>query len=202
MTNNPNHRLEIFCDGVIAIAITLLILEIKVPPIHDIHSVQELKHALLEAWPHWFGFVLSFLAIFISWFNHHAIFKLAERTSVYFFYANGFFLLTIVMIPFSAALMSEYILTEYAQPAVSVYCLIALLHNLAWNCIGHATLPLIADKEASRAKMMIGNTNTRIGFLLYLLIFVLSFWFPICAMVLITLSWVTWFFVGLFVKED
>lgn len=199
--HNPNARLEIFCDGVIAIAITLLILEIKVPSLESIHSVEELKHELIHGWPHWFGFVLSFMAIFISWANHHNIFKLIGSTSSPFIYANGFFLLTLVVMPFSTALMSEYIQTAFAQPAISLYCLSALVHNVAWNTIAITIKPLAKNAE-SLEKMMIGIKNTGYAFVLYVFIFLLSFWFPITSMVLITLSWLTWLVIGISMRTD
>ena len=58
---NETARLEAFCDAVFAIAITLLILEIKIPPVDSVHNKHEFWHHLLEDWPSWFGFSLSFI---------------------------------------------------------------------------------------------------------------------------------------------
>src|SRR3978361_318598 len=118
--NKETARLETFCDGVFAIAITLLILEIKIPPASSVHSIKEFWIKFSADWPSWFGFLLSFCLIFISWVNHHHIFKLINKTTPRFVYANGFMLLTVVIIPFLTGLMAEYFETDYAQPAISL----------------------------------------------------------------------------------
>ena len=203
-THNENTRLETFCDGVIAIAITLLILEIKVPPFESIHSVHDLTHALLESWPHWFGFLLSFIAILIAWVNHHSLFKLVDKSSPTFIYANGFLLLTLVVLPFPTALIAEYIQTEYAQPAVSLYCFVGVVHNFAWNILLYTMqnpVPLTRH-DASQKAIALGKNSTRAGFFLYLGIFILSFWYPFSALILITTSWLTWLVLGLAIKQD
>ncbi|MBP7240307.1 MAG: DUF1211 domain-containing protein, partial [Saprospiraceae bacterium] len=84
MIHNPTSRLEAFCDGVFAIAITLLILEIKVPGLEAINSTHTLAHALWEEWPSWFAFLLSFGTILIAWSNHHGALKLINKSSSIF----------------------------------------------------------------------------------------------------------------------
>src|SRR5690348_8026937 len=110
---NETARTETFCDGVFAIAITLLILDIKIPPVSSIHSVKEFWETIWEAWPNWFGFLLSFFIILIAWANHHEAFKVIDKINPRFVYANGLMLLTVVIIPFSTGLMAEYIKTDY-----------------------------------------------------------------------------------------
>jgi len=68
-------RVEAFSDGVFAIALTLLILEIKVPHLEDASTNVNLFRALLQLWPSYFAFILSFLAVLIMWINHHGFFK-------------------------------------------------------------------------------------------------------------------------------
>ena len=101
MTANKSlARLEMFSDGVFAIAITLLILEIKVPPVDSVHSVNDLVRALLRLWPSFFAFFYSFCSILIQWVIHHNTFNYLDKTSRPFLYTNGFLLLTIVFFPF------------------------------------------------------------------------------------------------------
>ena len=101
--SNVNSRLEAFCDGVFAIAITLLIIEIKAPSSEEISTTNELWMALKHLLPSIFTFLLSFAIIFITWVNHHAVLKLVHKSSSSFLYANGFLLFTVAAFPFPTA---------------------------------------------------------------------------------------------------
>ncbi len=107
-----NARIEAFSDGVFAIAMTLLILEIKVPNPDTIHSTIDLWHQLANLWPSYFAFILSFSVILVSWVNHHYLFDMIDKSSRSFIYANGFLLLTITFMPFPAAVLAKYLSTE------------------------------------------------------------------------------------------
>lgn len=194
-----NTRLEAFCDGVFAIAITLLILELKIPPVSSIHSTHELWMRLWDDWPSWFGFILSFCLILIAWVNHHFIFTLVDKTTPQFIYTNGFMLFTVVVFPYLTGLMAEYFETSFAQPAITLYCFANLMHNIAWNILAIVLLkpvPLTKD-EASRQRALYGLKNVRMGFLIYLFIFILSFWLPKTSMCIITASWFMWILIGI-----
>jgi len=73
-------RIEIFSDGVFAIAITLLVLAIKVPKAADLGAGGNLLSALLALWPHYLAFVTSFATILAQWVNHHRIFTFVQRS--------------------------------------------------------------------------------------------------------------------------
>ena len=108
MTENKSlARLEAFSDGVFAIAITLLILEIKVPPIDSIHSANDLVNALVHLWPSYLCFLLFFWRHLIQWIVHHNTFNHLDKTSRPFLYTNGFLLFTIVFFPFPTALLQN-----------------------------------------------------------------------------------------------
>src|SRR5437867_12406463 len=81
-------RLEAFSDGVIAIAITILALELRIPKLEEITSAK-LVTAVLSGWPSYFAFVLSFTTILIMWINHHARMALIERTDGLLLFGNG-----------------------------------------------------------------------------------------------------------------
>ncbi len=102
------HRLESFSDGVFAIAITLLILQFKVPDKGDL-AHQSLSRYLLNLWPNYFAYIFSFIIIGIYWANHHYIFKLYVKTNHVFNIINILFLLTVAFLPFPSALFGEYI---------------------------------------------------------------------------------------------
>src|SRR6185436_8852960 len=105
---NENTRLETFCDGVFAIALTLLVLEIKIPHYNEVKTVPALWHEIFIEWPSWFGFVLSFVIILCAWIAHHDIFKMLSKAGYPFIFSNGLLLLSVASLPFSTGLMSEF----------------------------------------------------------------------------------------------
>ncbi len=101
-------RLEAFSDGVFAIAITLLILEIKVPA--AVEGVDGgLAAALLHQWPSYLSYVTSFLTIGIFWANHHSSFQYIKRSNHTLLIINTVFLMSISFLPFPTALIAEYV---------------------------------------------------------------------------------------------
>jgi uncharacterized membrane protein len=118
--NGDTTRLETFSDGVFAIAITLLVLEIRVPHVEDSES---LLVALLGLWPSYLGYAVSFLQIGVIWANHHNRFRLLERSDHVLLFLNILFLLCVAFIPFPTALLAEYIQGSEGerQTAIAVY---------------------------------------------------------------------------------
>ncbi len=117
-------RLEAFSDGVFAIAITLLILELKVPhlPTHDEHATSAwLCEELLKEWPSYIAFITSFLSVLIMWLHHHAMFRLVKRVNPSLLLANGLLLLAVSIVPFPTAVVAEYMTTPAASTAAALY---------------------------------------------------------------------------------
>src|SRR4029079_3245733 len=137
---NPNSRLVACCDGVFAIALTLLIIDVKIPSTLEINTTNDLWLALKHIAPSIFAFLLSFAIILITWVNHHNAIKLVNRSSASFIYANGFLLLTVVSVPFPTSLMGEYILTDHAAPAVILYNSVLALQAIGWILICRTAL--------------------------------------------------------------
>ena len=157
---HPNTRLEAFCDGVFAIALTLLIIDIKIPASEGIGTTRELWLALRHLGPSIFAFVLSFAIILITWVNHHALFKLVNKSSASFIYANGFLLLTVVFMPFPTALVGEYLLTDHAAPAVVIYDSVISVQAVAWILVtGAALRSQLTKDEKSTLLMRDGRRN-------------------------------------------
>jgi TMEM175 potassium channel family protein len=101
-------RTEAFSDGVLAIAVTLLVLDLHVPPRNALH--EPLAVALAQEWPAYAAYVTSFLIIGIIWVNHHAVFGLVGRVDRGVLFLNLLLLMSVVAIPFATALLSEYLL--------------------------------------------------------------------------------------------
>jgi uncharacterized membrane protein len=143
-------RLETFADGVMAIAITLLVLDLRVPSAREGLGAQ-LRHQ----WPSYVGFMVSFLTIGIMWVNHHHMFKLIERTTHAFLMLNVLFLMPICFLPFPTSLVAQNFHDPSARklPAV-VYGLtmvvIAIMFNVVWRYAarGHRLLVDGVDDDA------------------------------------------------------
>ncbi|MGB9431240.1 MAG: TMEM175 family protein [Candidatus Acidiferrum sp.] len=115
-------RLEAFSDGVFAIAITLLVLELKVPDLRAASgSPMELGKALLQQWPSYIGLVTSFFTILIMWVHHHAILRNVCRTDAWLHFANGCLLLGITFVPYPTSVLASYLETPAARMAVAFY---------------------------------------------------------------------------------
>jgi uncharacterized membrane protein len=101
-------RIVNFSDAVVAIAITLLVLDIRVPDIPDELVAQELPAQLLALWPKYFGYVLSFVSIISFWNIHHTIFSTIRGYDRGLILLNSLFLMFVAVVPFPTALLSEY----------------------------------------------------------------------------------------------
>ncbi len=130
-------RIEAFSDGVFAIAITLLVLELKVPHLPDGAAPGALAAALARQWPSYVALVTSFSTILIMWANHHAIFGMVHRIDAPFLYANGLLLLVVTVVPFPTALLAEYFEKPAASVAAAAYggtfVLAGVAYNLLWR---------------------------------------------------------------------
>jgi uncharacterized membrane protein len=193
--SNDTARLETFADGVMAIAITLLILDVKVPRL----AGPSLRHALAEQWPSYVAFVASFLTIGIIWVNHHHMFKLIDRTTHAFLMLNVVFLMTICFLPFPTALVAEYVRSPDARSlATAVYAgtmtAIAIMFNVVWRYAGtgHRLLvPGISDE--SLAKM---NRDYLAGPVVYTVTAIIAFIEPYISLAIIVALCVYWLLPG------
>jgi uncharacterized membrane protein len=172
---SETDRLETFSDGVFAIAITLLILEIKVP-----HAGTEggLARALAALWPSYLGYVISFVTLGIMWANHHAMFTYIRRTDRYFLLIHVFFLMCISFLPFPTAVLAEHLPEpDSRRVAVALYSatlvVIALAYNAVWwyAVTGRRLLGRNADPDAVRTI----SRRYALGPISYLVSFALAF---------------------------
>jgi len=115
-------RLEAFSDGVFAIAITLLVLELKVPDVATAaHSPGALAKALLQQWPSYIGLLTSFFTVLIMWVHHHAILRNVCRTDAWLHFANGCLLLGVTFVPYPTSILARYLQTPAAKTAAAFY---------------------------------------------------------------------------------
>jgi TMEM175 potassium channel family protein len=124
-------RVEAFSDGVIAVAITLLALNLHVPS--PTGSAGTLAHELGEQWPQYVAYVISFLTIGIIWINHHVALRRIVAVDHTILMLNLALLMTIVVLPFTTALMAEYLRSTHGEKlAAGIYGGSLLLMSVAF----------------------------------------------------------------------
>jgi uncharacterized membrane protein len=169
-------RAEAFSDGVIAIAITLLILEVKVPKPDEVASAG-LWVKLLDLWPSFLAFLMSFATILVMWVNHHRIFRLVRTTDYPFLYWNGLPLLSITFVPYPTAVLAQHLAGPGATVATAFYAgtfvLIALAFNGVWRHL--RSHPRLLLSSANPAEMEGISRQYRFGPLMYVIAFGLAY---------------------------
>jgi TMEM175 potassium channel family protein len=151
---SKTDRLEAFSDGVFAIAITLLVFNIKVP---EAGSQGGLVRALAGLWPSYLGYGISFVTLGIMWANHHAMFAYIARADRYFLLLHVFFLMFIAFLPFPTAVLAKHLpYPDTRRTAVAFYSAVLVVIALAYNAVwwyaiaGRRLLDARADPEAVR----------------------------------------------------
>ena len=143
------ERLEAFSDGVFAIAITLLILEIRVP------AGRDLGEALLDIWPSYLAYVSSFLTIGIIWINHHSIFEKTEAADRMLLLLNTLLLMVTAFIPFPTRLVAEHIRESSDERTAALaygltFIVLAICFQALWRWIAVRRRLVKADVPQQR----------------------------------------------------
>lgn len=183
-TDATTSRLEAFSDGVLAIAITLLILEVKVP---ILEAPGGLAHALAEQWPSYATYALTFAVIGIMWVNHHALFERIGATTRSLMYLNLLLLGAIAFLPFPTALLSHYLLHggEDARVAAAAYSvnalIIALSFSALWAYLARTPAVLAPGFTTDMARAALARAG--MGPAVYAVTIVLAFINPIACLI-------------------
>jgi TMEM175 potassium channel family protein len=127
------NRVEALTDGVFAVAMTLLVLDIKVPELEAPSDISQLAIRLLALWPKFLSYAISFVILGVYWVGHHVQLSFIRKVDRPLLWINLLFLLWVALVPFSTALLSEYPMT---QLAITLYGLnliaIGLTLSLHW----------------------------------------------------------------------
>ena len=139
------NRLEAFSDGVLAVAITLLVLNITVPQV-DKHSLHSLGYDLLHHWPDYAAYVTSFMTIGIIWVNHHAMLGRLREVDHVLLVLNLFLLMSVAVLPFATALMARYLTDPtYQNLAAGIYAAALLVMGLTFSAVNRHMLIVRPD---------------------------------------------------------
>jgi uncharacterized membrane protein len=141
-------RLETFADGVFAIAITLLVLGIRVPG-----TKEDLAKALAAQWPSFFAYVVSFLTIGIMWVQHHRLFTVIGRSNPTFAMINVIFLMFIAFVPYPTEVLAQAVREPGWTLATFLYggtmVVIAIMFNAIWAYAASNNGHLLDEKLAT-----------------------------------------------------
>jgi uncharacterized membrane protein len=167
-------RIETLTDGVFAIVMTLLVLEIAVPPLSHSEAASELPKQLLELWPVILSYAMSFIILGFFWIYHHDQFHYIIRVNRILVWITVFYLMFIAFIPFSTALLGEY--TDQ-QISVVIYGInIAIVAFWAYMQWWYATKDrnlVHSDLDPTFIKIM--SRRSLVGPIIYLIAVALSY---------------------------
>ncbi|RYG35173.1 DUF1211 domain-containing protein [bacterium] len=164
-------RLEAFSDGVLAIAITIMVLELKVP-----HSAE--FSALQKLWPVFISYVLSFIYVGIYWNNHHHMLSTVQKVNGAVLWANMHLLFWLSIVPFTTGWMGE---NHFAPVPTAVYGFVLLMAGIAYWILAH-TLVRLNGHDSVLARAMGRDTKGRISPIIYLIAIPLALVSP----------WISW----------
>ncbi|HKA67631.1 MAG TPA: TMEM175 family protein [Actinomycetes bacterium] len=172
-------RMEAFSDGVFAIAVTLLVLEISVPA----DSADDLLGALVDQWPSYLGYLVSFSTIGAVWFVHTVITEYLHRATSVLIRLNLLLLLLVSFLPFPTRLLAEYVgEIEAGRISATVYgvnlLLISILLSVLWR---YAVREHLVRPDTTDADLAMLTRRLTPGLAGYLLMIALGLFLPVAA---------------------
>lgn len=189
-------RIEGFSDAVFAIAITLLVLELRPPETALVKNGAQLLDFIKGEWTTYLAFTLSFFSIFIMWVNHHKIFKQIYSRNTAIMFANGLILFLVSAVSYPTALLARFFNGDASNIAVAIYTGIFVFINISYNLLW-----FVASKNKQHLRPEITNlaikkirNNYLYGFPTYLIAFGVSFQFPTIALAINMILLVYWAF--------
>ena len=179
------ERLAFFSDAVFAIAITLLVIEIKVPELDHAKGVSDLLLAneVAHIIPKFIGVIISFFVIGLYWLSHHRLFGYINRYNTVILWPNLFFLMTIILMPFSTAFLSEYYSPDLKLP-IALYTINIIFTGIMsyrlWSIVTSAkyAISTITGNKVVRNYNLTRALAIPLTFLLVLLLSFISGWIP------------------------
>lgn len=177
----PTNRLEAFSDGVLAIIITIMVLELDIPHGHDLA-------ALVPLWPVLLSYVLSFIYLGIYWNNHHHMLHATRRVNGRVLWANLHLLFWLSLVPFTTGWMGE---NAFAAAPTALYGAVLLMAAIAYWLLQRSIIAL-EGRDSVLARAVGRDTKGKISPLLYLIAVPAAFlsqWIAGALYVLVALIW-------------
>jgi uncharacterized membrane protein len=170
------NRLEAFSDGVIAIIITIMVLELKPPHDPDIHS-------LLRIWPTFSAYVLSFIIIAIYWVNHHHLIHLVTCVDARILWANVNLLFWLSVVPWATVYLGDNHLLSFP---VALYATVSTLGAVAFFILRHSIARHHREPEFKKLNRRMARKNL-IAIAIYVIAIGVAFLYVPLALILIAL---------------
>ena len=171
------HRLSLFSDGVFAVLITILVLELKPPHEHTFK-------ALLPLWPTGLSYAVSYLFIAIVWVNHHHLLSYAEVATPRLVWSNFAHLFSVSLIPFTTEWIAE---TRLAAAPVTMYAAVFVLVNITYVALCWEAVDRPSREDVSERMQRLMHMRSVITIGVFTAAAVIAIWWPVAAMVLICL---------------
>jgi TMEM175 potassium channel family protein len=160
------NRVEAFSDGVFAIVVTLLVLELKVPILRDHTSAGELGHQLVDLIPKFLSWLISFIIVCKFWLNHHHLLTFARHATYGMIWLNSIFLMGQSFIPFPTALMGEYPMNALA---VGLFGIVMAVNTLLFIALQSYIMRNVVKPELADAQVPHLTQKSFVGVISYLL---------------------------------
>ena len=171
-----NERVEMLSDGVFAIVVTLLILELRIPQLPEGHSPDALWIELIHMKPKLTSFVLSFLFVINLWFSHNVLFRVFVRVDNVMLWLNNLFLLVVCFVPFPTGLIGEYPESSVAMFLFGIPWLLVpvLVYSIGTFAMKKGHLSSLVDMKRYKE-----NSKAVLSFIPVAIIpLVISIWYP------------------------
>ena len=162
------ERIYAFSDGVFSIIITIMVLELKRPASASFHS-------LLELWPTWLGYAVSYVFIAIVWMNHHFLMRFIGSTRLSLMWANFAHLFCVSLIPFLTEWLSD---SRLEAVPVAMYAFDFLLVNITYLWLVRETLGDGADGKVPATSRHMLHLRSFISIVLFTAAMIIAFWLP------------------------
>jgi uncharacterized membrane protein len=186
-------RIEAFSDGIFCVGITLLALEIGVE-MKNHETNQELGRSLIDLWPKYLAYFISFTNVLLAWIGHHGLFKNLRNTDNFVMISNGLLLMLVALVPFPTKTLGLYLQTGAFKAAVMFYTgyfvLVSLAFRLLWHAASRKKELLIHGITEVKIRKITRSEN--IGLIFNSIIFLVAFINPWAALVLSFVMWVYW----------
>jgi uncharacterized membrane protein len=187
----PNN-IKALSDGVFAIVMTLLVIEISVPAISKLKAAEELGGMLIQMWPKFLAFAISFLILGILWFTHSAQFHFIKHSNGAFVWINIIFLMFVTLIPFSTALIGEYHIFSKISVifwGINGFLCTSALNIIWWYATKRRNLinKEIVDREIEPQVIRLFQIRIFVGAVAFLPAIALSFVNPLISIVIYVL---------------